>query len=320
LIVRGPTNRWARLIRLTAFAALMLADAGCAAAYAEDPDISSRRAAERRDFTNEEIKDGFFKIALNAELQFGVPAARVRKFDEPVRIFVASQSTPDRLSEVASIVADIRAHVNHLDVEITSDMNAANFFVTLVAERNIKKVIRTRYGSGKAARIQKSLNPQCLSGIGKDSHYRIRRAEVILPVDAGEFTFYDCAYEELLQALGAINDDRSVPWTMFNDDVPMGFFDVYDQYLLNILYDPRVRAGMTKAELDSLLPEVLPTVRAWITGASPARRAERREAPSAQGESAPLLRSTDAQAAKPGPTSDSRALAADSSQTRKSIP
>ena len=58
---------------------------------------------------------------------------------------------------------------------------------------------------------------------------------MILPVDAGEFTFYDCAYEELLQALGAINDDRSVPWTMFNDDVQMGFFDVYDQYLLNIL-------------------------------------------------------------------------------------
>jgi len=67
-------------------------------------------------------------------------------------------------------------------------------------------------------------------------------------VDAGDFTFYDCAYEELLQGLGAINDDPSVPWTMFNDDVQMGFFDVYDQYLVNILYDPRIRPGMTKAE------------------------------------------------------------------------
>ena len=57
---------------------------------------------------------------------------------------------------------------------------------------------------------------------------------MILPVDAGDFTFYDCAYEELLRALGVINDDQSVPWTMFNDDVQMGFFDVYDQYLLNM--------------------------------------------------------------------------------------
>ena len=48
-----------------------------------------------------------------------------------------------------------------------------------------------------------------------------------------------------------INDDSSVPWTMFNDNVQMGFFDVYDQYLVNILYDPRVRPGMRKGEVDS---------------------------------------------------------------------
>jgi hypothetical protein len=234
----------------------------------------------------------------------------VRKFDEPVRIFVASEALPDRLPEITAIVADIRAHVNHLDVAVTSSKETANFFVTLIAERDMKKVIRARYGSGKAARIQQSLNPQCLSGIGKDSRYRIRRAEVILPVDAGEFTFYDCAYEELLQALGAINDDRSVPWTMFNDDVQMGFFDVYDQYLLNILYDPRIRAGMTRAEVDGLLTEVLPTVRAWVGSANPATQAE----------TAALLRSTDARIAEPGPASDSRAPAADSSQTRRSTP
>ncbi len=61
--------------------------------------------------------------------------------------------------------------------------------------------------------------------------------------------FYDCLYEELLQALGPINDDKTVPWTMFNDDVQMGFFDLYDQYLLNILYDRRVRPGMTRNQV-----------------------------------------------------------------------
>ena len=81
---------------------------------------------------------------------------------------------------------------------------------------------------------------------------------MILPVDADEFQFYDCAYEELLQSLGLINDDSSVPWTMFNDDVQMGFFDVYDQYLVNILYDPRIRPGMTKGEVDALLPDIFP--------------------------------------------------------------
>jgi Protein of unknown function (DUF2927) len=281
LTSRGPINRQARPIRLTVFIAitLMLAAMGCGAARAENPDISSRRAAERHDFSNDEIKDGFFKIALNAELQLGVPAERVRKFDEPVRIFVTGKAAPDRRSEIAAVVADIRARVNHLDVALTNDRAAANFVVMLVADRDLNRIIRSRYGSGKAERIQQSLNPQCLSGIAKDKRYRIRRAEVILPVDAGEFTFYDCAYEELLQALGAINDDRSVPWTMFNDDVQMGFFDVYDQYLLNILYDPRIRPGMARAEIDVLLPDVMATARTWVTNANVPQHADGRGGP-----------------------------------------
>jgi hypothetical protein len=245
-------------------------------AQAENTDISSRRASERTDFTNDEIKDGFFKIAFSAELQLGAPAERIRKFDEPVRIFVVSKGLPDRRPEIAAIVADIGARVNHLDVAMTDDREAANFTVTLVAKRDLRRTIRALYGSDRATRIQQSLTPQCLSGIGKDKRYRIRRAEVILPVDAGEFTFYDCAYEELLQALGAINDDRSVPWTMFNDDVQMGFFDVYDQYLLNILYDPRIRPGMTKEEINELLPEVMPAARAWVTDTNSPRHAEGR--------------------------------------------
>jgi len=51
---------------------------------------------------------------------------------------------------------------------------------------------------------------------------------------------------------------------MFNDNVQKGYFDVYDQYLLNILYHPRVRAGMTRDEVRTLLPEILPDIRAFI--------------------------------------------------------
>jgi DUF2927 family protein len=242
-------------------------------AHAEDSDISKRRASERTEFTDDEIKDGFFKIAFRAELQLGAPAERVRKFDEPVRIFVIGNGLPDRRPQLAAIVADIRARVNHLDVALTDDRLAANFLVRLVADRDVSRTIRALHGGGQAARIEKSLDPQCLSGIGRDRRYRIRRAEVILPVDAGDFTFYDCAYEELLQALGVINDDRSIPWTMFNDQVQMGFFDIYDQYLLNILYDPRVRPGMTKRQVKQLLPEVFPTARAWVASTNAPRHA-----------------------------------------------
>jgi len=254
------------MIRLlaTGFGAAALLGALAIPALAEDPDISRHRTEQRLTFTDAEIREGFFKIALDAELQFGARAHRIRKFGEPVRILVDGKVSPERAAALAAIVRDIRARIDHLDIAVTDDRKVANFVVTLVAADQLLPTIRARFGIERARQIEHSLNPQCLSGIAKDGAYRIRRAEVILPVDAGEFAFYDCAYEEMLQALGAINDDPSVPWTMFNDDVLMGFFDVYDQYLLNILYDPRIRPGMTRKEVENLLPEILPTTRELV--------------------------------------------------------
>jgi len=51
---------------------------------------------------------------------------------------------------------------------------------------------------------------------------------------------------------------------MFNDNVSMGHFDVYDQYLINLLYDPRIKAGMTVQDVKAVLPEVLGDVRMWV--------------------------------------------------------
>jgi hypothetical protein len=46
--------------------------------------------------------------------------------------------------------------------------------------------------------------------------------------------------------------------------VSMGYFDVYDQYILNLLYDPRVKAGMTVQDVKEVLPDVLADVRIWV--------------------------------------------------------
>src|SRR5580698_4535755 len=136
--VRHVATKARRPLMVSVFVMAALAGAGCLSARAENPDIASRRAAERTDFTNDEIREGFFKIAFGAELQLDQPAGRVRKFDEPVRIFVETASGPDRRGEVAHIVDDIRTRVNHLDIAVTNDRRAANFVVRLVSERKLK--------------------------------------------------------------------------------------------------------------------------------------------------------------------------------------
>jgi hypothetical protein len=85
---------------------------------------------------------------------------------------------------------------------------------------------------------------------------------------------------------------------MFNDEVQMGFFDVYDQYLLNILYDPRVRPGMTKEEVSAIFPEILPTVRGWVNNAGSARHADAPDASPTAAMTAALRRSMSPQTAR----------------------
>jgi Protein of unknown function (DUF2927) len=246
-------------------------------ALAEDSEITTRRSAERIGFSNEEIADGFFKVAFGAELRIAGGNDRIRKFEAPVRVFIDNRVQADRSNMIAKVVADIAEHVDHLDIAVTQDRRAANMVVTLVRHRDLKPTIRAFYGPERARQIEQQLNPECLSGFAEDRQYRIQRAEVILAADGSDFRFYDCAYEELLQSLGPINDDRSVPWTMFNDDVQMGFFDLYDQYLLNILYDSHVRPGMTRDEVKALLPQLLPQVRERVARNNPQVRAALQE-------------------------------------------
>jgi DUF2927 family protein len=101
----------------TAVATLSAAIAvgGVAAARAENSAISIRRATERTEFSNDEIKDGLFKTAFRAELQFGRHEERIRKFDEPVRVFVDNRGAATRTADIAAIVQDIRTRIARID-------------------------------------------------------------------------------------------------------------------------------------------------------------------------------------------------------------
>jgi len=247
-----------------ALAAIALASAVAPALAAENSAIASRQRAEKKSFTDAEIVDGFFKTAFGAEFHLAGRVDRIRKYNGPVRVFAQGANRPDRKAQLAKVVADIARLVRHLDIALAGTADDANVVVTLVRDRDLFRTIQRFYGDERAREIRRSLDPQCLSGFRKNEGSEIEHSDVILPVDKGDFVFLDCAYEELLQSLGPINDTNALPWTMFNDKVSMGFFDVYDQYLLNILYDPRVKAGMTIEEVKAVLPEVLADVRAWV--------------------------------------------------------
>lgn len=208
-----PQHRPSILVLLAAALAACLADAAVPAAATEVPAIAARQRNEKKVFTDAEIVEGFLKTAFGAEYHLAGRVDRIRKYDSPVRVF-ADGSRADRKTQLAKVVADIRAKVQHLDIAMTENSEAANVVVKLVRDRELYRTIATFYGQERAREIRSSLDPQCLSGFRKNENYEIEHSDVILTVDNGDFVFLDCAYEELLQSLGPINDTATVPWTM----------------------------------------------------------------------------------------------------------
>jgi hypothetical protein len=164
-----PANVASRLPAAAVFAAIALVVAVVvgAPARAENVEVSARRSAERTGFTNDEIVDGFFKIAFGAELRVTGGPDRIRKFEAPVRVFVDNRAQADRRDLIASVVADIRQHVDQLDIALTDDRRAANVVVILVRNRDLKRTIRSFYGPGLARQIEQRLTPECLSGFSE---------------------------------------------------------------------------------------------------------------------------------------------------------
>lgn len=84
-----------------------------------------------------------------------------------------------------------------------------------------------------------------------------RRALIGIRAELPDLWRESCFDEEVAQALGLINDyDRARP-SVFNDDEEFAFLTTHDEALLRLLYDPRLRPGMTEAEAVPILRRIL---------------------------------------------------------------
>lgn len=81
---------------------------------------------------------------------------------------------------------------------------------------------------------------------GSDNHYVA--AAAIIRGEHPDLFRLSCIHEEIAQGLGLPNDSPNARPSVFNDDEEFGLLTRHDEYLLRILYDPRLEPGMTAEE------------------------------------------------------------------------
>jgi hypothetical protein len=198
------------------------------------------------------IIDGFNRTVFGSEFWDWGQAALVKKYVVPVRLYVDDRSGSRRRGTVERFVRSLPRLIKGLQVEIVTHPSDANFRVFVVDRHQYYSVVAEEvFGRASSTFAPGKCLVRVLSG-----RAGISRSDAVIVADEGEFLFRRCMVEEILQGLGPVNDDAALPESVFNDTSRHSAFTRFDRAVLNMLYDPAIRPGMTQKEAQRLLPAI----------------------------------------------------------------
>lgn len=217
-------------------------------------------------FTADDLVENFETIAFFDEYSKGaMPAHRTRgsggelsRWDGPVRIGVEygasvqpAQRTRDgnNITGYANRLAKITGH----PISVARG-GGANFHV-FVAGEDDRAYFLTRLQqeipsiSGKELALFRNLPRSfyCLviAVSGSRNRNTYTRAVALIRAEHPDLVRLSCIHEEIAQGLGLPNDSPEARPSIFNDDDEFALLTSHDELLLKMLYDPRLKPGMT---------------------------------------------------------------------------
>jgi hypothetical protein len=218
-----------------------------------------------RNFVQIALRDEYTRRdgALVAEAQ----PAPLRRWDVPVRLqpeFGASTDIAAQRawrSEIAEYAARLAGATRH-PVQIAAENGN---FVVLVVTDDERRQIGPRLSElvpgipPEDVAILRDLPPGIACTVfaysqGGSPVYA--HAVAVIRAELPRLLRTSCIHEELAQGLGLANDSPGARPSIFNDDEEFALLTRHDELLLRILYDPRLRPGMTEDEALPLVRQI----------------------------------------------------------------
>ena len=226
-------------------------------------------------FGERELAENFLRIALFDEYSFdgGRLVARqtpslLRRWQGPVRIgldFGASVAAAQRSRDRATVTALANRLQRTTGLSVRVVDQDANFWVHVVSEDErsaLMPVLLSRLAGLDATDLSPAINldPSTLClvmAIGQDSNSVTTNALAVIRAELPDQMRASCLHEEIVQGFGLANDHPRVRPSIFNDDEEFATLTTHDELLLRILYDRRLRPGMTQADVRPILPAIV---------------------------------------------------------------
>ena len=219
-------------------------------------------------FTETMLARNFIRIALFDEyrlsgdgaLEAQATVSRLRRWEQPIRMaveFGATVPLAQRDRDTAS-VASYAARLSRLTGVPTTQTTAedANFHVLFLGEddratyaERLREIVPGIQPSSIRAFLSPPRDTLCLAiAFSEGGASTYSRAVILIRAEHPDLLRLACIHEEVAQAMGLANDSPAARPSIFNDDEEFGLLTTHDELLLRMLYDDRLRPGMTAAE------------------------------------------------------------------------
>lgn len=215
-------------------------------------------------FSATTLARNFLQIAMydeydlrSASLTAKARESRLRRWEHPIRMAVGFGDgvANDRRTRDRNAVAAYGNRLSRLTgVPVTQTTEAAaNFHVLFLDETD------RRAAAPRLRALVPDLSPtleRALIELDRDTYCAVlafsnsedgaySRAIAIIRDEHRGVLRTSCLHEELAQGMGLANDSPRARPSIFNDDEEFAFLTTHDELLLKMLYDDRLRSGMT---------------------------------------------------------------------------
>ncbi|MGR3713435.1 MAG: DUF2927 domain-containing protein [Shimia sp.] len=222
-------------------------------------------------FTPDMLARNFENIAFFEEYALGTgvsqkgQASDLRRWDRPVRVnieFGPSVTPRMQATDTAALDALLPRLASATGHKITKNATRANFHVLVVGhddhdtvESRISELLPNASPSTRNLFLDIPRDFLCFvtTFSTSDPSYHYDTAVALIRAEQPDLLRKSCLHEEIAQGLGLPNDYQQARPSIFNDDDEFALLTTHDEMLLNMLYDSRLRAGMTVDEARPIL-------------------------------------------------------------------
>jgi hypothetical protein len=237
--------------------------------------LRTERAPDDAPYSNADLSANFERVVFYTEftLRDGVLApeereTRLLKWSGPVRYRLVGDAVEADDARTYAALADELAEATGLDILEAGPDEPDNLLILILgrdARREAADFLQQAGAPNEGLIYRLRADDYaipCAASVNADGRSRaIVQGLILVKAETAGLLREACAHEEFAQVLGPGNDSDAARPSIFNDDGEFALLTEHDAMILRVLYDPRLRSGMSRDEAMPIAREIIEELR-----------------------------------------------------------